>query len=103
MPSRKRTNPRHARATNKVHSWSAKEKLIVIYYLEHTNNTRATAKHFDIEPKQVPQYLLLEEKLIKWIEELRNMHNAVTRNMLLDETNTSNENTEEALDFDNID
>ncbi|CAG8816883.1 28595_t:CDS:2, partial [Gigaspora margarita] len=51
---------------------------MVIYYLERTNNIRATAKRFDIEPKQYP---LLEEKLIEWIEELHNMHNAVTRNM----------------------
>ncbi|CAG8843846.1 46520_t:CDS:2, partial [Gigaspora margarita] len=74
---------RCARATNKVRrSWSAKEKLIVIYYLERTNNVRATAKRFDIEPKQVPQYPLLEEKLVEWIKELRNMHNAITRNMV---------------------
>ncbi|CAG8833431.1 15372_t:CDS:1, partial [Gigaspora margarita] len=81
---------------------------MVIYYLERTNNIRATAKRFDIELKQVrkwrskkqellnaaayvltlnrdqqAQYLLLEEKLIEWIEELHNMHNAVTQNMVV--------------------
>ncbi|CAG8848894.1 38264_t:CDS:2, partial [Gigaspora margarita] len=63
------TNPRCACATNKVHrSWSAKEKLMVIYYLERTNNVRATTKRFDIKLKQV---------------QLRNMYNAVTQNMVV--------------------
>ncbi|CAG8775004.1 33572_t:CDS:1, partial [Gigaspora margarita] len=51
MPSQK--NIRCACVTNKSHhSWSIKEKLIVLCYLEHIDSVRATAKHFKIEPKQ---------------------------------------------------
>ncbi|CAG8813132.1 587_t:CDS:2, partial [Gigaspora margarita] len=154
MPSRK--NIRHAHVTNKSHhSWSIKEKLMVLCYLEHTDSVRATAKCFEIEPKQVrdwrdkkqellnavsyvltlnrgqqTQYPLLEEKLVDWIEELRSMQNAITRNMVVrkakalaqtDEIkntysnissfkfsinwliNTNNEPSEEVLNLDNID
>ncbi|CAG8841675.1 29259_t:CDS:2, partial [Gigaspora margarita] len=82
MPSQK--NIRCACVTNKSHcSWSVKEKLIVLCYLKHINSMRATVKRFEIEPKQQAQYPLLEEKLVDWIEELRSMQNAVTRNMVI--------------------
>ncbi|CAG8794635.1 23908_t:CDS:1, partial [Racocetra persica] len=108
MPSRKNI-ARRARITNKSRrSWSVKEKLMVIFYLERINSIRATAKCFEIEPKQVrewhnkkqellnaalyalilnrgrqAQYPLFEENLIDWIEEHRNMQHAVTRNMVV--------------------
>ena len=81
---------------------------MVIFYLERINSVRATAKRFEIEPKQVrewrnkkqellnaapyaltlnrgrqAQYPLLEENLIDWIEEHRNMQHAATRNMVV--------------------
>ncbi|CAG8847459.1 17876_t:CDS:1, partial [Gigaspora margarita] len=100
---------RHAHVTNKSHRlWSIKEKLMVVFYLECINSVRATAKRFEIEPKQVHewrnkkqellnaapyaltlnhgrqvQYPLLEENLIDWIEEHYNMQHAVTRNMVV--------------------
>ncbi|CAG8626668.1 9673_t:CDS:10 [Paraglomus brasilianum] len=76
------------------------------YGHEHVKNVRATARRFEIEPKQVREWVkkkqdllnvapyiltlnrgrqahfpLLEEKLVKWINERRNEQNAVTRNM----------------------
>ncbi|CAG8853988.1 2732_t:CDS:2, partial [Gigaspora margarita] len=43
---------------------SAKEKLMVIYYLERTNNVRATAKCFDIELKQVREWHSKKQELL---------------------------------------
>ena len=75
---------------------------MVICYYEHVKNVRATARRFEIEPKQVrewvrkkqdllsvapyiltlnrgrqAQFPLLEERLVDW---RRNEQNAVTRN-----------------------
>lgn len=76
---------------------------MVIYYSERVQNNRATARRFDIEPKQVrdwrskkqellnsasylltlnrgrpAQYPLLEARLVEWIQTLRNRQMAVT-------------------------
>ncbi|CAG8800879.1 14953_t:CDS:1, partial [Racocetra fulgida] len=83
------------------------EKLMVISYYENVKNVRATARRFEIEPKQVREWLdkkyelmsaapylltlnsgrwaqfpLLEERLVKWINERRNEQYAVTQNMV---------------------
>ncbi|CAG8814100.1 26770_t:CDS:1, partial [Racocetra persica] len=99
---------RTTRITDKSRrSWSAKEKLMVINYYEHIKNVRATARRFEIEPKQVCEWLdkkqellsvapyiltlnrgrqaqfpLLEERLVEWINKHRKEQNAVTRNMV---------------------
>ncbi|CAG8797186.1 2926_t:CDS:1, partial [Cetraspora pellucida] len=53
MSPRRSNIRRTARITNKSRrSWSAKEKLMVINYYEHIKNVRATARRFEIEPKQ---------------------------------------------------
>ncbi|CAG8833794.1 18621_t:CDS:2, partial [Racocetra persica] len=64
MPSRKNI-ARRARVTNKSRcSWSVKEKLMVIFYLEHINSVRATAKRFEIEPKQVREWRNKKQELL---------------------------------------
>ncbi|CAG8788716.1 10699_t:CDS:2 [Cetraspora pellucida] len=122
---------------------------MIVHYFERIQNVRLTARQFDIKPKQVhdwrskkqellnaapylltlnhdrpAQYLLLEEKLIQWIEVLRKKQIAVTQNMvirrakmlaktkddlvfdyeILDENSTNmNEENNEELVLDNID
>ena len=92
MSPRRNNIKKSARITNKVRrSWNAKEKLMVICYYEHVKNVRATARRFEIEPKQVREWVkkkqdllnvapyiltlnhgcqahfpLLEEKLVEW-------------------------------------
>ena len=109
MSSRKSNNKKRARITNKSRrSWTVKEKLMIICYYEQTNNVRATARRFEIEPKQVrdwvskkdellntapylltlnhgkqAQYPMLEERLVEWINGRRNEQNAVTQNMVV--------------------
>ncbi|CAG8817761.1 36087_t:CDS:2, partial [Gigaspora margarita] len=54
-----------AHITNKNHcSWSVKEKLMVLCYLKRTNSVRATAKHFEIEPKQVCDWHNKKQELL---------------------------------------
>ncbi|CAG8799188.1 5126_t:CDS:2 [Gigaspora margarita] len=63
MPSRK--NIRRACVTNKSHcSWSIKEKLMVLCYLECTDSVRATVKCFEIEPKQVRDWRDKKQELL---------------------------------------
>ncbi|CAG8657885.1 8690_t:CDS:1 [Paraglomus occultum] len=88
---------RHSHITKQVRrKWSAKEKLIVVYYYYCHHSIRETARRFDIEPKQVrdwiskkyqlmeaspfaeklhpgrkAKYLAIEEELILWIKENR--------------------------------
>ncbi|CAG8708938.1 14152_t:CDS:1, partial [Gigaspora margarita] len=63
IPSRK--NIRCACFTNKSHrSWSVKEKLMVLCYLEHTDSVKATVKCFEIEPKQVCDWCKKKQELL---------------------------------------
>ncbi|CAG8763666.1 12076_t:CDS:2, partial [Racocetra fulgida] len=87
--------------------WSAKEKLMVIHYLEQSKSVRGTARKFNIQPKQVREWRKikdqlimaashieklhpgkkatfpeLEEDLAAWIKETRDQRNAVTRMMV---------------------
>ncbi|CAG8774403.1 31999_t:CDS:2, partial [Racocetra persica] len=90
MPSRKNI-VRRACVTNKSHRlWSVKEKLMVIFYLERINSVRATAKHFEIKPKQVHEWRNKKQELLNAApyaltlnREHRNMQHAVTRNMVV--------------------
>ena len=45
--------------------WSAREKLIVIYYYYRHHSIRETASRFDIEPKQVRDWIRKKDKLMK--------------------------------------
>jgi len=110
MSLRKRNITKKSRTVSKKvrRRRSVREKLMVIYYSERTQNNRATAKRFDIEPKQVrdwqskkqellnsapylltlnrgrpAQYPLLEERLVEWIETLRNKQMAVTQKIVV--------------------
>ncbi|CAG8575880.1 390_t:CDS:2 [Cetraspora pellucida] len=94
MPSRKNI-ARRACVTNKsCRSWSVKEKLMVIFYLERINSVRATTKRFEIEPKQV----------CEWRNKKQELLNAASYALTLNcGRQAHNENTEEVLTFDNID
>ncbi|CAG8662820.1 10619_t:CDS:1, partial [Racocetra fulgida] len=65
MSPRKKSIVKRAHDTKKVHcSWSACEKLMVIYYFEHIQKVRETARRFDIEPKQVHDWLKKKQELL---------------------------------------
>lgn len=89
-------------------TWSVREKLMVLHYYDQVQNVRATARHFDIETKQVrdwrnnrenlktaaphllklhkgrpPFFSDLEDELAVWITECREKHLAITRNMAI--------------------
>ncbi|CAG8686138.1 17171_t:CDS:1 [Cetraspora pellucida] len=110
MSSRNRNIKKKARAISKKvrHNWSVREKLMVVYYFERIKNVRATARRFDIEPKQVRNwrskkqellnaapylltlnpgrpalYPLLERRLVEWVDVLRRKQAAVTQNMVI--------------------
>ncbi|CAG8787339.1 13251_t:CDS:1, partial [Racocetra fulgida] len=110
MSSRNRNIKKKARAISKKvrRNWSVREKLMVVYYFERIKNVRATARRFDIEPKQVRDwrskkqellnaapylltlnpgrpalYPLLERRLVEWVDVLRRKQAAITRNMVI--------------------
>lgn len=57
---------RRARITNKKRrQWSAREKLMVISYHEQGHSKRSTAEKFEIEPKQLRDWLSNKEQLLK--------------------------------------
>ncbi|CAG8699490.1 2449_t:CDS:2 [Cetraspora pellucida] len=89
-------------------NWSVRKKLMVVYYFECIKNVRATARRFDIEPKQVRDwrskkqellnaapylltlnpgrlalYPLLERRLVEWVDVLCRKQVAVTQNMVI--------------------
>ena len=59
---------RRARARisqKKKHQWTAREKLMIIAYHEQGHSKRETANKFEIEPKQLRDWLKNKEKLMK--------------------------------------
>src|SRR3954447_12571554 len=56
---------RRARTTEKKkRSWSAREKLMIIAYYEKGHSKRSTAEKFQIEPKQLRDWINNKEKLM---------------------------------------
>ena len=56
---------KHARVTGKLkRQWSAKEKLIIITYHKKDYSKRSTADKFEIESKQLHDWIKNKEKLI---------------------------------------
>ena len=55
-----------ANVTKKMKSqWSAREKLMVITYHEKGHSKRSTAEKFNIQPKQLREWLNNKEQLLK--------------------------------------
>src|SRR5205823_183294 len=99
---------RRARITTKTRrQWSAREKLMVITYYEQGHSKRSIADKFNIEPKQLrdwlknketlmrvspciqrlsigarPKYPQLEVELIEWFKEFRTQLKTVSRYMI---------------------
>src|ERR1043165_5643782 len=108
MAPRANKNTSRARVTKKLRrQWNVREKLAVIMYHEKGNSKNKTAAKFNIQTKQVrdwvnkkdqflkaqpnlkrlnkgrpPKYAVLEAALIKWIRERRNNQQAVSRKMI---------------------
>ena len=100
---------RRFRITKQIRrKWSAREKLNVIYYYYRHHSIRETASRFDIEPKQVrdwirkkdqlmeaspfveklhpgrkAKYPVIEEELASWIKENRDKARPITRPMIV--------------------
>ena len=93
--------------TKRRRQWSAREKLMVITYYEQGHSKRSTADKFNIEPKQLrewisnkehllkaapyiqklttgarPKYPQLEVELMEWFRESRSQLKVVTRYMI---------------------
>ena len=49
----------------KKRQWSAREKLMIIAYYEQGHSKRSTANKFEIEPKQLYDWLNNKEQLMK--------------------------------------
>jgi len=57
---------RHANVTTKrCRQWSAREKLMVVTYHEQGHSKRSTANKFNIEPKQLREWINNKEHLLK--------------------------------------
>jgi transposase-like protein len=57
---------RRARVTTKQRrQWSAREKLMIVAYYEKSYSKRSTANKFEIEPKQLREWIKNKEQLIK--------------------------------------
>src|SRR5271154_625085 len=108
MAPRANKNTNRARVSEKLRRvWNVREKLAVIMYHEKGNSKNKTAAKFNIETKQVrdwlskkdqfmnaqpslkrlnkgklPKYLVLEVALVEWVRERRNNQQAVSRQMI---------------------
>jgi transposase len=108
MGPRANKNTSRARVTEKMRrQWNAREKLAVIMYHEKGNSKNKTAARFNIQTKQVrdwvnkkdqllkaqpglkrlnkgrpPKYVTLETALVEWVRERRNNQQAVSRQMI---------------------
>ena len=49
----------------KKRQWSAREKLMIISYYEQGHSKRSTADKFEIEPKQLREWLKSKDQLMK--------------------------------------
>ena len=107
---RKNIRAHRARARisqKKRHQWTAREKLMIITYYEQSHSKRETANKFEIESKQLrdwlqnkdklmkvapyiqmltpgsrPKYLKLETELLDWFKESRSQLKVITRCMI---------------------
>lgn len=107
---RPRANKRSNRSTiteKKRRQWNAREKIAIIMYHENGHSKKKTASKFNIQTKQLrdwiskkpqllkaqpglkrlnigvrPKYPALETALVTWVREKRKNQNAVTRNMI---------------------
>ncbi|CAG8852755.1 40589_t:CDS:1, partial [Gigaspora margarita] len=61
--SRSFTKKSHVRSSAQ-RTWSVRKKLMVVHYFERIQNVRATAKRFDIEPKQVRDWRNKKQELL---------------------------------------
>jgi transposase-like protein len=105
-----RANKRINRSTmteKKRRQWNAREKIAIIMYHENGHSKRKTADKFNIQAKQLrdwiskkpqllkvqpgvkrlnigvkPKYPALETALVTWVKEKRKNQNAVTRSMI---------------------
>ena len=102
-----RLDVRHLNQQKKKRSWSAREKLMIIAYYEKGHSKHSTAEEFQIETKQLrdwiskksklmkaapyiqklsvgakAKYPELEIELMKWFEELRSQQKTVSRYMI---------------------
>ncbi len=108
MAPRANKNTNHARISEKSRRvWNVREKLAVVMYHEKGHSKNKTAAKFNIEPKQVrdwvskkeqfmkaqpslkrlnkgkpPKYPILEAALVEWVKERRSNQQAVSRNMI---------------------
>src|SRR6266542_3572135 len=108
MALRANKNTNHARISEKSRRvWNVREKLAVIMYHEKGHSKNKIAAKFNIEPKQVrdwvskkeqfmkaqpslkhlnkgksSKYPILEAALVEWVKERRSNQQAVSRNMI---------------------
>jgi transposase len=108
MPLRANKSTKHSRVTEKLRrQWNAREKLVAIMYYEKGHSKNKTASKFNIETKQLrdwlskkdqllkaqpgikrlnkgkpPKYPALEVALVEWIRERRRNQHAISRNMI---------------------
>ncbi len=108
MAPRANKNTNRARISEKSRRvWNVREKLAVVMYHEKGHSKNKTAAKFNIEPKQVrdwvskkeqfmkaqpslkrlnkgkpPKYPILEAALVEWVKERRSNQQAVSRNMI---------------------
>ena len=105
-----RANKRNNRSTvteKKRRQWNAREKIAILMYHEKGNSKNKTARKYNIQTKQLrdwvskkpqllkaqpglkrlnrgssPKYPVLETALVNWVKEKRKNQNAVSRTMI---------------------
>ena len=108
MVSRTNKTTSRARVSEKLRRvWNVREKLVVVMYFEKGHSKNKTAAKFNIQTKQVrdwvskkgqlmnsqpslkrlnkgkpPKYPVLEDALVEWVRERRNNQQAVSRYMI---------------------
>ena len=73
-------NKRNKKARNRLpqkkrRQWNVREKLMVIHYFENNKrNVRGTSKKFDIQPKQVRDWVKKKEALLVAAPHVAKLH-----------------------------
>ncbi len=73
-------NKRNKKARNRLsqkkrRQWNAKEKLMIIYYFENNNrNVHGIAKKFNVQPKQIRDWIKKKEKLLVTAPHVAKLH-----------------------------
>ncbi|CAG8695838.1 10104_t:CDS:1, partial [Scutellospora calospora] len=69
-------------------SWSVSEKLAIITYLEKNPNAskRNTAERFNLQPKQLREWIKKKEELIRSPQHIRRLNNGGHAKYLMLET-----------------